>query len=870
MFLVLLAGYRSNHPSTERSRKTRDKKFRSSWLAKYKFLQLRKKDEHGQLTIFADHILVGTEEEGSILAGEDCFWICSVCEKWLLEAPSDRLGKGSQRWQRGVCHPCVDRPDVFSQHAESPDHVRLLLRSIADETRHGPHAPPPTITFNAVTHYQLQSMKNVYFCAYYEQSLTQAERYRQRLSVEDTTKSVDVAAPISSYMCLEFVSAIALYIRLQQFLRRSRVRHISGKTWDGATDVSTKDAELFGDQYCNEKGLAVTEFIGRVPVDYKLSRDGRSSDAQAHVLSIDKYMASYGEAIRSLQGCPALHHIDNSLLQNAPAICQQWAQNTPRVCLDGASVNLGEHNGSAAILKNREGCGHLVAQHGAAHNLELAAKDAWVIIDYFLDEWTTTTNTTIAHTGGSCKRLHSTKMHADFAGDNLYAIPSLHGVRWQPSLLKSARHTVNNFRALLMEFHEFGKSHARQSELGSDMRKLFYNTPLESFMGLQFGRRFQTGNRSALHTGTIVAVVAPPDGAKNDLEHPGLKARYQDGWEEFLMKGQVMECLEAGYNAVLEQSKVYAHMTTFSSAKYLRTTAFIADFRSSLARLSELIQRAGVSPISINNKLTGTIAELTLLISTPGAMESGVIGKFDSEREMYLGVPVHGWEEASTFMAGTRRTFLAKLCEALNARVKCDSPLDIARIKMFDFTSIPMGKDEEEVAARASYGNKEVEEWAAHYAEFFDGESQEAKVAALISDWTSIKARYASSTGWQSRTNDSLRTLLYTSLATEYPAWKRNTEIDAASPCDNSDDERWVSALNRIKGKLRSRLGDSTADDLLMISQNGLPVEDVDWETILAIWKWGTDRNRYSGIWKSERVKLAEEMAAALRDATGI
>ena len=237
---------------------------------------------------------------------------------------------------------------------------------------------------------------------------------------------------------------------------------------------------------------------------------------------------------------------------------------------------------------------------------------------------------------------------------------------------------------------------------------------------------------------------------------------------------------------------------------------------------------------------------------------------------MYLGVPVHGWEEASTFMASTRRTFLAKLCETLNARVKCDSPLDLARIKMFDFTSIPMGKEDEDVAARASYGNKEVEEWAAHYAEFFDGESKEAKVAALLADWTGIKTRYASSPGWQSRTNESLRTMLYTSLATEYPAWKRSTEIDAASPCDNSDDERWVSALNRIKGKLRSRLGDSTADDLLMISQNGLPVEDVDWETILAIWKWSTDRNRYSGVWKSERVKLAEDMAADLRVATGI
>lgn len=124
----------------------------------------------------------------------------------------------------------------------------------------------------------------------------------------------------------------------------------------------------------------------------------------------------------------------------------------------------------------------------------------------------------------------------------------------------------------------------------------------------------------------------------------------------------------------------------------------------------------------------------------------------------------------------------------------------------------------------------------------------------------------ASSTGWQSRTNEQMRTMLYTSLAGDFPMWKRNTEIDAACPVDNSDDERWVSALNRIKSKLRSRLSDAVADDLLIISQNGPTPSNVDWNTILSIWRGMSERGRYSGVWKSDRVRLAEELQADYND----
>ena len=80
--------------------------------------------------------------------------------------------------------------------------------------------------------------------------------------------------------------------------------------------------------------------------------------------------------------------------------------------------------------------------------------------------------------------------------------------------------------------------------------------------------------------------------------------------------------------------------------------------------------------------------------------------------------------------------------------------------------------------------------------------------------------------------------------------------------------ERFVSALNRIKSKLRSRLSTKLSNWLLIIALNGPPVGAVDWLAILDIWKANSDRGRYGAAWTVDNSQLATELQSAYDSAT--
>ena len=818
----------------------------------------------GQLTLPADHHVVGSDLTGSVMASQDDFWVCKICEEWIAEAPTDKLGRGSLRWPRGLQHSIVDRPDVLRVHNECNDHCRLVLRKTS------PISAPSgrnSLNFLPIRVYQMQALKNVYMVGWHEQSLSQVEWYRDRALLEP---DAEVGKPISAYMVLEFVQAIATWLRVLAYFRRRRAGMLSGKMWDGATDCADDDSELLGDAYTGVDGHPVDEFVGRVAVDYHDSKDGRSSDSQAHVAALDRFYKDLAEELYlASEGCSAagFAQADLESLDDVVNVygMEEWVQHTPAVCLDAASVNVGGIAGSGALLSARPNAGHLQVEKAKAHQLELAVGEAWRSQDYFTGTWTSVTNKTIAHLSVSPKRQFAAQVFSDFLKDNFLKIPSLHTVRWQASLLKSARHTVQDYRALAAHFHEFGKTHAKQnllSGIGASMRKIFFDTPCDKMMGLTFGRRFE--GHTGVYTGTVVAVADKPDDDACDLLSPLIKARYQDGHEEQLCKGQLIELMEKGFSSVLEDSEMYAHNMLFTDAKYLRTTAFVADWRETVTHLSLLIQRKGIHPLKINQKLDSTIAELTVLKMGPGRSERAVVDTYDLERELYKGIPVHGWDEAEAYISAFRPEFPSTLIEQLDARVRCTGPVNNARCIMFDFASIPLGNNTRTIVEkRAAYGNEEVQEFAITFTDLWPGTDSRTtaeKAAGLVAEWIDIKSRYNASVGWQSRTNEQMRSFLYTSLGVEFPQWQIMTNIDGGCPPDNASCERWVSCLNRIKGKLRSRLSHKTTNNLMMISANGPHPSKVDWDTIMHIWQSNSRRGRYRSQWQQDNSAAISEL----------
>ena len=136
-----------------------------------------------------------------------------------------------------------------------------------------------------------------------------------------------------------------------------------------------------------------------------------------------------------------------------------------------------------------------------------------------------------------------------------------------------------------------------------------------------------------------------------------------------------------------------------------------------------------------------------------------------------------------------------------------------------------------------------------------------------MAEWQAIKARYNQSSSWQLKSNEQLRQLLYTTHKTIYPLFVELIDADSSDPLDTSCCERWISDQNLHKTNQRTSLSADTLNALMMISINGPPLAEVDWEAILTIWNNNTARGRYDAVWKADvaaQVADIRDLLAAL------
>lgn len=807
--------------NARRVRAAREKGFRAKWLQAYDFLQC---DEEY------------TVENGIICASCDALWTCLICASFLLEAPKDRLGAGGPHGTRGLPHNSITRTDSLKTHREDPRHLSLVIRLESPSN----NAPPPSLKFRGVTMFQQQCLINVYDTFWNCDPIAAVERKRRLMKAHD----LETYAKVSNYMVLEFLVAISAWVRELLHEEEDQVDNICGVVQDGCTDRSDDDAEMLGFQYSNKFGFPRQVYKGRVAVNYALSRDGLSPDAQAIFESTDQYLK-----------------IESSTRY------EKWLQRTPGFGLDGASVNLGEGTGIAGIVHGKPEGEHCHFEHAKAHIVELKCNAAHNAVGYFTSTMTSNLKDGFSYFTSSAKRQFHGKVIADTVGDNLLKIVTLHGVRWQASLGRSLRVVVRNWRTYCALFHEDGKKQAPQLQLPVLTRKLYLTTKPELFVGKQYGRRFE--GTTGFFTATINSVLALGE-TGNDLEVPIFNASYQDGFQETLQKGQVLDLMEAGQQTVLMGASTYELYDRWSDARFVLSCAFNLDVKQKCTtRLSELTQRENLTCLSLNVKVAAVCAELELMRDTPGPNERELRASYVSSRESLKGITVADWESASTLLGADKNTYLDALIPALEDDVSASGPVNEARLELFDFSSIPTGKAN--ATARAKHGNDSVRLLLKKFWPVFNEALKlegglQAYSDAMLGDWAQIKSRFNLSTTWQGKSNNELRTMLYTSFGAEYPCWRDMVNLDCGLPLDSSCAERWISLQNRIKSRNRCNLSDRILDDAIMVAANGPAIESVDWGRIMEIWNDMSTRGRYSAAWKSDVQPLMDQLNTAMEE----
>ena len=158
------------------------------------------------------------------------------------------------------------------------------------------------------------------------------------------------------------------------------------------------------------------------------------------------------------------------------------------------------------------------------------------------------------------------------------------------------------------------------------------------------------------------------------------------------------------------------------------------------------------------------------LKTTKGPFEVKIATGYKADRELYLGIPLGSWDEATAYVKGMRGPFLDGVIANLRERVICSGDLNNACIKMFNFHEIPTGHTPEESAARAEHGVKEVEYFVRRYAHMWkDGRGINKILPAVLAEWAHIKSRFAGSKSWQLKTNNDIRVVIYVGLRAEFP-----------------------------------------------------------------------------------------------------
>ena len=132
----------------------------------------------------------------------------------------------------------------------------------------------------------------------------------------------------------------------------------------------------------------------------------------------------------------------------------------------------------------------------------------------------------------------STNLNSMLAGSKdgpLLRLNAYNPAHWERAKSRLEKAISRDYVPMVVMFHSDGKKGAEQRLLPIETRKLYLQSPLEDFVDLQIGRKFEEGG---YYTGTITRVQLVPSGT-NDLLAPLITVKYQDSFEEQLCKAQV-------------------------------------------------------------------------------------------------------------------------------------------------------------------------------------------------------------------------------------------------------------------------------------------------------------------------------------------
>ena len=353
---------------------------------------------------------------------------------------------------------------------------------------------------------------------------------------------------------------------------------------------------------------------------------------------------------------------------------------------------------------------------------------------------------------------------------------------------------MTNWRATAVHLH--GLAHEQVCTTKAEKEAcLTLSSPLESFVGRQYLRKFEGSNEA--YTVEITSVV-PQDGDENELDRPRLEATVTPvtrGYKQApLFKSEVIDQLDSIVQKKLDANPSYQLYNSLTTARFVRGALFIQDAREPMARMSELTQRDHLNLASYDRKLESVMEELQKMQDQNelGVNEARFVREYDADAEVFKGIQVlnQGLDE----FAADRKAYLQALGEQLkDPEMQLKDPLSKARHTLFLYEQWP---SKGEMPLNYFDGALEaiVEHFQAGFQDVFGGNA----MFKLKKQWCEVVKFVQQLPASVVYANKWARVILHEGTGA---VAKFLIELELQWAMDTAACERWFSLMNRLKDK---------------------------------------------------------------------
>eukprot|EP00966_Prymnesium_polylepis_P330579 7386210-Prymnesium_polylepis.1 len=473
------------------------------------------------------------------------------------------------------------------------------------------------------------------------------------------------------------------------------------------------------------KAFPQNAFFDLAELDLATSADGRSPDAQCISSCYGNSFAQLQNPKFALSQAADEEEAEDTQLASMPFLRRgDWMRSLVALSVDGASVMLGHHRGTVALIKAQ--AKHLLAVHAAAHVSQLANSDAFMKLDYY-SVWRDLIQQLFVYYSGSGKKRFSVEEIANLYGFVLRKLQTTQGIRWAAAQANAVKAIIVDLPAIVLDLESSVKA-----DLGIEFS---VTTPSDKFIGKKFFKLYEPedGGRATRWLGTVTSMVVGANSTLDKFEITFRNKQVLEG-DQAMPKAELVDALCDDKQELLRQDDRWLLRESITDYRFVVFTHFMLDLHTQLAIFSKGNQAKSLIISDLTKNINNNTAALRKLKDSPGVNETAFNAKMAETEaaDVWPGIgQLYDGEEGRRLFLEDRVVLLEHVSTDITIRFgKVLSDPHLQAFAVFEKRFWP-----EKLELLDKYGNSQIELLFKNFESFFD----DATLEDVLEHWRLLK-----------------------------------------------------------------------------------------------------------------------------------